>query len=77
MAYRSWQEAVQELVELTKAADDESLDLARLLRVTNDESDPRLMVIARIEDAVACVTGIESPRQPTESQVKLLAELGT
>ena len=77
MAYGSWQEAVRELMELTKAADDELLNLARLLRVTGDKNESRLMVIARVEDAIANVTRIEPPRQPTEPQLKLLVELGT
>ena len=62
MAYGSWQEAVRELMELRKAADDELLNLARLLRVTGDKNESRLMVIARVEDAISkCYTHRATP----------------
>ena len=75
MAYRSWQEAIKDLTESTKTADYELLRLARSLKVTCDESDPRLIVIARIEDAVAGVTHVRPARPPTDAQLELLAEL--
>ena len=75
MAYKSWAEAVEALKESIKEAGDDLRHLAAILGIESHEGENGLMLTARIEDAVAAVTGNNPPRPATTRQVLFLEEL--
>lgn len=54
----------------------ELLALASAVGIKDPEHSDRLLLVARIEDAIATVTGHNPPKQASQPQMELLRELG-
>lgn len=76
VAFESWEEAADALAGRLAPAEPALLALAASLGVDNSKGTHRLLVVARIEDAVAAVTGHNPPPASTHRQVELLTSLG-
>ena len=75
VAYAGWADAVKALKDSTKDAGDQLLHLAAILGIEARKGENSLMLTARIEDAVAAVTGNYPPRPATTRQTRFLNEL--
>lgn len=76
MAFDSWQGAAEVLTQRLASAEPALIDLANRLGINSPEDTDRVLLIARIEDAVSRVTGHNAPRACTPRQLALLTGLG-
>ena len=76
MAFHSWQEPVALLEASVGPPEPALVDLSKSLGLRPSVGETRLALVARIQDAVASVTGVRPPRPRTQAQSYLLNSLG-
>ena len=76
MSYKSWVEPAVLLEQQLAPVDQELAELAVKLGIEPAASHVRVLLVARIEDAVSAVTGMRAPRPCTSAQAELLLSLG-
>ncbi len=76
VGFESWEEAADALSGRLGPPEPALLALASSLGLANYSDTDRLLLVARIEDAVAALTSHKPPRPSTSGQVELLSSLG-
>ena len=76
MSFQNWEEPVRLLQESIGPPESELVEVAAALGVVSNDAPTRLLLVARLEDALSARTGNQPPRSPSVAQRALLKGLG-